>query len=123
MDSFALTSNPPTAEQEEAWEKEYPRSGGFPKPADFVSNQIAGMPFDEFVIKNDVAKTIIDGFPAAAGISAKEFFQKELFYPRNRIVHWGYVNTTEAEGQRCHQLAVAAVSIFREMDKAKYAKC
>jgi hypothetical protein len=62
----------------------------------------------------------MDGFPEAVGISAKEFFQKELFHPRNRIAHWGYVNTTEAEGQRCHKLAVAVVAIFREMDKAKY---
>ena len=70
MDSYALTSNLPTAQQEEAWEKEYPRSGGFPKPADFVSNQIAGMPFDEFVTTNTVAIAIMGGFPEAAGSSA-----------------------------------------------------
>jgi hypothetical protein len=123
MDSYALTSNLPTAKEEEDWEKEYPRSGGFPRPADFVSNQIAGMPFDEFVASNTVAKATMDDFPEAVGVSARQFFQKELFYPRNRIAHWGYVNTTEAEGQRCHKLAVAIVSIFREMDKAKYARC
>jgi hypothetical protein len=120
MDNYALTWSLATPLEEAAWEKEYPRSGGFPKPADFVSNKIAGVPFDEFVVTNQTAKAIMDSLPEAVGQSAKDFFQVNLFYPRNRIAHWGYVNTTEAEGQRCHELAVAIVSIFREMDRAKY---
>jgi hypothetical protein len=120
MDNFAMSSNLATPQEEEAWEKEYPRTGGFPKPADFVSTQIAGMPFDEFVVNNQTARAIMDGLADAPGISAKDYFTKELFYMRNRIAHWGYVNTTEEQGKRCHNFAVAIVSIFREMDKAKY---
>jgi hypothetical protein len=66
MDMLALMSNLPTPGQEEAWERDYPRSGGFPKPADFVSSEIAGMSFDDFVARNQVAKAIMTGFPDAA---------------------------------------------------------
>jgi hypothetical protein len=77
------------------------------------------MTFDDFVCKNNLATTIMARFPGAA-LSAKQYFQDELFKPRNRIVHWGYVNSTGVEAQRCHALAVAIVSILREMDKSKY---
>jgi hypothetical protein len=30
------------------------------------------------------------------------------------------VDTSQAEGERCHSLAVAIVSILREMDRLKY---
>jgi hypothetical protein len=72
-------------------------------------------------VANDAAATaIMAGFPDAEGKSAKQYFQTELFHLRNRIAHWGYVNTTKEEGERCHKLAVAVVSILREMDRLKY---
>jgi hypothetical protein len=46
--------------------------------------------------------------------------RRELFERRNRIVHWGYVNSTKAEAQLCHTLAVAIISILREMDRSAY---
>jgi hypothetical protein len=78
------------------------------------------MAFDEFVSKNVVAIKIMAGFPEAANLSVKQYFQSTLFHPRNRIVHWGYMNTSLAEAEKCHTLAVAIVSILREMDKLKY---
>lgn len=120
MDNYALTFTWPTEAQEKAWENEYPRKGGFTGPADFVAKATTGVTFDEFVGSNAAAKQIMAGFPDAAGLSAKEYFQSRLFYPRNRIAHWGYVNTTKDEAERCFGLAVAIVSIFREMDKVKY---
>jgi hypothetical protein len=120
MDCFAATFVWPTEAQEKAWEAEYPRKGGFTGPADFVSKATTGAPFDDFVAKNAVANKIIAGFPGAASPSAKQYFQSELFHPRNRIAHWGYVDTSQSEAERCHALAVAIVSILREMDKFKY---
>jgi hypothetical protein len=111
----------PTAAEEKAWEVNYPRSGGFPKPADFVSKAMTGLTFDKFVAQNNVATTIMAGFPDATNLYATEYFQNELFKRRNRIAHWGYVNSTKEEAQRCHTLAVAIISILREMDKSKYA--
>jgi hypothetical protein len=110
----------PTTEEEKAWEVEYPRTGGFPQPADFVSSKLAGMSFDKFVTTNLVARTAVSKFPEVAGQSARDFFQKGLFVPRNRIAHWGYVNATKQEASRCLELAIAVITIFREMDRAKY---
>jgi hypothetical protein len=110
----------PTEEQEKAWEIEYPKKGGFTGPADFVSKATTGMTFDEFVAKNAVGSNIMVGFPDAANLSAKQYFQSTLFHLRNRIVHWGYVNTSHAEAEKCFSLAVAIVSILREMDRLKY---
>lgn len=120
MDSYATTSNLPTPAQEEAWEHEYPRKGGFIAPADFVSTKMTGLTFDGFVAQNNIAKKIMAGFPDAADLSATKYLQNELFRRRNRIAHWGYVNSAKAEAQLCHTLAVAIVSILREMDKSKY---
>lgn len=121
MDSYATTFKLPTPAQERAWEVDYPRSGGFPRPADFVSKAMTGFTFDKFVAQNNVATKIMARFPDAANLSATEYFQNELFRRRNRIAHWGYVNSTKAEAQLCQTLAVAIVSILREMDKSKYA--
>jgi hypothetical protein len=120
MDSYATTFNLPTPAQEEAWALEYPRSGGFIGPADFVSKAITGLTFDKFVAQNNVAKEIMAGLPDATNLSATKHFQNELFRRRNRIAHWGYVNSTKEEAQLCHTLAVAIVSILREMDRSKY---
>lgn len=120
MDSYATTFSLPTPTQEEAWEHEYPRKGGFISPADFVSKRMTGLTFDEFVAQNNIATRIMAGFPEAANPSQTKYFQDELFKRRNRIAHWGYVNSTKAEAQLCHALAVAIVSILREMDKSKY---
>ena len=126
MDTYATTLSVPTRDQEEEWKRKLRERGGFAGregsvgPADFVSNAITGMTFDEFVANNTVAQRIMATFPDAANQSAKHYFQKELFRRRNRIAHWGYVNSTEEEAQRCHTLAVAIVSILREMDRFKY---
>jgi hypothetical protein len=120
MDSYATAFVWPTEAQEKAWEVEYPKKGGFTGPVDFVSKATTGMTFDEFVGKNALASKIMVGFPDAANVSAKQYFQSALFHPRNRIAHWGYVNASQAEGERCHSLAVAIVSILREMDRLKY---
>lgn len=116
----AKVFNRPTRAQEEAWEHEYPRSGGFTGPADFVSKAMFGSKFDEFVDKNHAAKKIMAGLPDEAKQSPKDYFQTELFKRRNRIVHWGFVNSNKTEAELCHTLAVAIVSILREMDKSRY---
>ena len=120
MDSYTTTFTWPTEADEKAWEVEYPKKGGFTGPVYFVSMATTGMAFDEFVSKNVVASKIMAGFPDAANLSVKQYFQSALFHLRNRIVHWGYVNTNRAEAEQCHNLAVAIVSILREMDKLKY---
>ncbi len=112
--------NVATAAQIKEWEDEYPRSGGFSKPANFVSKSISGSPFDDFVSENTRADAIMSTLQKPPGISPTQYFQSELFNRRNRIVHWGYVNSAHPEALLCYRLAVAIVSILRELDKSKY---
>jgi len=120
MDSYATTFRLPTAEHEAEWEKEYPRSGGFPKPISFVSQKLLATTLDKFGEENKTAKAIFSALPNTSGASATEYFQDELFKRRNRIAHWGYVNSSKADAELCHKIAVALVSILREMDRVKY---
>jgi|ERR1051326_8792775 hypothetical protein len=107
---------------EKEWEKEYPRSGGFLKPSNFVSRQFTGQTFDQFVMSNNVvAAHAFLGLPNPDKTLPSRYFQDELFKRRNRIAHWGYVNSTKQEAEHCHQIAVAIVTILREMDRLKHA--
>jgi hypothetical protein len=110
----------PTEAEESVWEKEFPRSGGFPRPADFVSKALVGMSFDDFVAKSPAAQKIMNGFPAAIGTSTRDYFQATLFEKRNRIMHWGHLNYGKADAQLCHQISLAATGILKIMDHERY---
>lgn len=120
MDNYATTFKLPTAVEEAAWEGEYPRSGGFPSPAGFVCKRLLGTTFDDFVAKNTTASALFSRLPSTSNAVATDYFQNELFKRRNRIVHWGYVNSSRADAELCHDIAIALVSILREMDRSKY---
>lgn len=118
MESHAVTFKPPTPTQEAEWEREFPKSGGFLGPAGFISQRLMGTTFDEFVSTNKKASAIFSSLPDSEGASPAQYFQDQLFKRRNRIAHWGYVNSSKSEAQLCHRLTVAVVSILREMDAA-----
>jgi hypothetical protein len=120
MDSYAATFTLPSPTQEAEWEKEYPRSGGFSGPIGFVSQRLVGTTFDKFVEGNAVASKIFSGLPNNSHASSTRYVQDELFNRRNRIAHWGYVNSNKADAELCHAIAGAVVSILREMDRSKY---
>ena len=119
-DNYLSTFDLPTAAQESDWEKEYPRSGGFSSPIGFVSQRLVGTTFDQFVAGNATATAIFSGLSNLTHATPTQYFQSELFNRRNRIVHWGYVNSNHDEAELCHGIAVALVSILREMDRSKY---
>jgi len=120
LDNFATTYAWPTPEQQRTWEKQYKRNRGFSLSVDFVSEAITEKTFDGFVGGNTTAARAIAGVLDAATMSARDFIQAELFERRNKIAHWGFVNSTKQEAQVCHTLAVATVEILREMDNSKY---
>ena len=121
MNNYSATFTFPTATEEADWEKEYPRSGGFSSPIGFVSQRIAGTTFDKFVEGNAIASGAFSMVPNTAFTGPTQYVQDELFHRRNRIAHWGYVNSTKADAEHCHAIAVAVVSTLREMDRSKYA--
>jgi hypothetical protein len=71
---------------------------------------------------NIVAAHAFLGLPNANKVMPSRYFQDELFNRRNRIAHWGYVNSTRQEAEHSHQIAVAIIAILREIDRLKYGK-
>jgi hypothetical protein len=122
MENYAATFQVPDKNLEDEWESEYPRSGGFLKPSDFVSKKLTDKTFDQFIMSNNiVAAQAFLGLPNPNGAPPSRYFQDELFKRRNRIAHWGDVNTSKEVAENCYQIAVAIVTILREMDRLKYA--
>ncbi len=122
LENFKSTGHFPTESEQSELEKGYTKSAGFLTPADFVSNSLAGMGFNEFVAKDPKAKAIMAGFPDAAGLSPKEYFQQGLFKKRNRILHWGEVNYLQIDATLCLSVAVAVIGILKIMDAQKCEK-
>jgi hypothetical protein len=54
MENYATTFELPNESMEAQWEQEYPRSGGFLKPSDFVAKQFTGLTSDQFVMSNNI---------------------------------------------------------------------
>lgn len=117
MANYAITFELPTESQEMEWEKEYPRNGGFQVPADFVSQKLAGTTFNKFVEGNTDTDTIFSALPSSPRIGPAQYVQDKLFKPRNRIVHWGYVNSGKADAEHCLEIAVVVVRLLERMDK------
>jgi HEPN domain-containing protein len=109
----------PADAEVETWEQEFPRSGGFRKPADFVAKELVGTDFDGFVSANPTAIALMNTLPGSAGVSPKEYFQKTLFDRRNRVMHWGELDYKQADAELCYKAADAILRIFAAMDKEK----
>lgn len=79
--------------------------------------------FEEFVKgQQDLWQTIEDGFPILKDGDMVGSFVKELFWPRNRILHNGYSEFSEVEAIKCHNLAKLGLFILGEMNKEKITK-
>ena len=80
MENYATTFELPNESMETQWEQEYPRSGGFLKPSDFVAKRFTGLTFDQFVMSNNIAATYAFlGLPNPNKVLPSRYFQDELF--------------------------------------------
>jgi hypothetical protein len=88
---------------------------------DKVSTLLTGKSFDSFLShKPEFLKSISAKYPTlTVGASSKEFFIKELFYKRNKIVHAGEINYQQPDGDMCFTLANALLGILEAMDKQR----
>jgi len=121
MEHFAEGFTWPDEEQEAKWEQEYPRSGGFIGPANFVAERLVQSSFDEFITANQAAKSIFAALSNPGQLPLSTLCQAELFRKRNRIAHWGYVNSAKDEAERCFDIALAVIGVLKEMDRVRYA--
>lgn len=65
------------------------------------------------------SETIKNGFPSLHVGSLAADFQKMAFGPRNRVLHQGSADHTEADASKCWSIAELGILILKEMDKAK----
>jgi hypothetical protein len=120
MELLSSSSYWPTRADEEKWEKQFKRIRGFEKISNFISTQMTNKLFDEFVCANSVASKAVATFSEISRTTPSAFIQTELFERRNRIAHWGFVDSTFDEASACLKLSVATVRIFNEMDRIKF---
>jgi hypothetical protein len=125
IESYKSTGHLTTEDERDAWEQEYRKksgNGGFLKSADFVSEFLSGIKFDDFATTDFRAKAIMVGLSGAVGLSPKEYFQQGLFKKRNRILHWGEVNYQQTDAALCWGAAVGVIGILKVMDADKCQK-
>jgi hypothetical protein len=72
---------------------------------------------DQFVATTPDVKTRADQFPALQGIQFARGVQSSLFWPRNRIMHFGYTGYDYAAAAECHNLAALGVYVFQDLNK------
>ena len=113
-----MATRDPNDTDEEAWETEWRKILGVAPRLDKVSSLLTGKPFDLFLSQDSrLLQSLHMCCPASAAVaSPKEFFIKELFHKRNKIVHFGEINFQKADAEMCLRLATMLTQILRAMD-------
>lgn len=116
----------PTEKDKEAWEEEYRNEtrGNFEESAKFVSKYLCGKTFNQFVedflARESKAVIIKAGFPPSKDQLRSKHIHTELFWRRNRIMHWGKVDYEQADAFEALKAAQTALAVLKAIDKEKY---
>lgn len=104
----------------ELCQRELRSFGTIDQKIETVSLLLVRKGIDEFVsTRQNLADVISTGFESLRLGSFAKDFQKQLFWPRNKILHWGDVKHSEVDATRCYGLAKFGLQILREMDKER----
>ena len=108
--------------RDEDIETELRRYGSVSRKIEETCRLMSPEGLDDFVRDRDDLKGAIDNrFPSLRIGSLAEGFQKTVFWPRNRILHFGYTEYTQADAARCYSIASLALGLLNELDKLKCA--
>jgi hypothetical protein len=105
--------------EREMWEHEWEEIRTIWKRLHELSLFMTGTDFDRFVSQKEsvLFESIRHDYdPQNNYMSPKKFFQEQLFDKRNRIVHSGYIDFKQEEGEMCFALASALLQILRAMN-------
>lgn len=87
---------------------------------DEVSRPLVGKGIDDFVSSSpDLNETISTRFQSVRIGSLPEDFQKQLFWPRNKVLHWGDRKNSYEDAARCYNIANLGLGILRKMDEER----
>ncbi len=111
----------PTQAELEAWEDQYRKWSRITQKLDQVCQLLTGSDFDSFVAARPaLSQLLVTRHPESAGISPKKFFEENLFWRRNGIIHFGRVDLGELEAASCLQLALSLYNVLNAADHQKY---
>ena len=108
----------PTPADKEGWAEQWRKWTAIAVRLDKVSTLLTGEDFDSFLSHNPtLLKPVIAKYPAfTAGQFTKDFFIKEFFYKRNRVVHLGEIDFKQPDGEMCFTLAATLFEVMKKMD-------
>src|SRR5215469_4178954 len=114
---LGLVRNPTDADNLE-WEEQWSKLRSIAVRLDKLAVFLTADPFDAFLSQNGAhLKALHAKYPASAAVaSPKQFFIEELFYKRNRIVHYGEISFRQLDAEMCVSLATILSQILAAMD-------
>jgi hypothetical protein len=121
-EDLLLTRTPDDADREK-WEEQWRKAFAITAKLDKVSALVAGLPFDSFLAQNSgLWQDIQAKYPVSTKYpSPKEFFDKEFFRKRNKIVHFGEIDFQQPDAEMCNALARMLFRILGAMDDERRA--
>ena len=106
--------------KDEEIEEQLRKLGRIDKRIEAVCQLMSPLGLDAFVTHTLDLKDAIDSrFPSLNRGSLAQDFQQTVFWPRNRILHFGYTGYQQPDAARCYSIASIGLQIFSTMDKAK----
>jgi hypothetical protein len=110
-----------TGLSEEAIEEKLRKLTNIEKRIETVCRMMSPVGLDTFVKQTkELNDAISNRFPSLKIGTLAHDFQQTVFWPRNRVLHFGYTAYTEADASRCHSIADIGLQILSRLDKAKY---
>jgi hypothetical protein len=108
----------PTPQDRETWAEQWRKWVSIAVRFDKVSTLMTGEDLDLFLSHNPgLLKSTNAKY--SVGASPKDFFIKDFFYKRNKIVHQGEIDFGQADGEMCYTLATTLFQIFKVMDEKR----
>jgi hypothetical protein len=116
VDSFTMSIK-------EQWSNEWTDMRSIGKRMDELSRFLTELDFDKFAEKKKaLLQSALDESYYDPSTSFKDFFQKQLFEKRNKIVHYGEIDFQETEGMRCFSLGLSLLRLLDAMDNERIAR-
>ena len=110
--------NEATREDFEKWEEELRSMNGVANKIKRISEILVPGGLERYVKDNYELRTALEeGFPSLDIDNLAVSLQKELFWPRNEILHYGKSHHTAENALKCLNIAAVSMQLFNDMEK------
>jgi hypothetical protein len=108
----------PTDEQIEATLRSY---RGIAQKLTATCERMTPLGIEAFALRDvEIRDAIQNRFPSLTIGELPQGFEQTIFWPRNRILHFGFTDFLEADAAKTYSVASLGLDLLRRMDKAKY---